>query len=463
MMALSVLLITLAIISSGWVIESVRNGVLRTTLNHFWFFSFLWIVFFPLRAFLITTDMIDLQVDRAWEEPQLVASVLIALCFWLFTFLGYLSFSYRSNERDVRTSVTSVPKYSSAVVLLLVGLAWMFMFKTVLVGGEFRSFLGNEQNEDRMGSGYFFMWAELYLYAFVAYIAVISIQKPLAVTYPSFKWVVIAIIVTSFVMTIAITSRRVISTVIFVLVVLYLLRRGRGGTLAVLIVAATVFAAPLLDAFRYIDASAFDGDLSSVSDTFFSSFESRRFWTSLSSSFEGVDHLAAFTEKAGIEGLLIGVDGGGAWIYNAFLGLVPRAIWDTKPELYGSVAQQFFLYPEMYADGPATTTFPPSFVVDFIFGLGMFVGLVLAFILGRALKVLSLQLWSPNHDIAVRAVPLFVFINMFNVVRGGTGFLQSLIMFVIVASFVIGFRPMIGELMRLLRLILLPRILKHRK
>jgi hypothetical protein len=378
-------------------------------------------------------------------------------------FLGYLSIKQNFIDFDNRVPINALPRYSPAVVLLFVGLAWVFLFNTAITSEGFRPFHGNEQNEARVGSGPFFMFQDLFLYAFIAYIAAVPGQHQANSKHPWLKWIVILTIITSLVMTVAIASRRLITTIIFALVVSYILRRRRGTVLAILVIAGSVIAASLLDAFRYIDITALDGSLQSIANAFSSSFGSRRFWTSLSSSFEGVDHLAAFIEKAGAEGLLIGVDRGVAWIYNAFLGLVPRAIWGTKPELYGSVAEQFFLYPWMYVNGPAQATFPSGFVVDFTFGFGMAVGLFLAFFLGRMLKVLSVQLWSPHSNIAIRIIPLFVFVNLFNVVRGGTGFLQSLIILIIVASFVIGFRPMISELMHLLRLVLLPNMSIGRK
>ncbi|MEW6682137.1 MAG: hypothetical protein AB1451_04320 [Nitrospirota bacterium] len=407
--------------------------------------------------------MIDLQVDRSWEEHQLVTSLLIAFCFWLVAFVGYLSFSDRSNEREMRTVVTVDHRTGAAVVALCVGLAWVFLLSTVFAGEGFRPFLGNQQNEARFGAGHFFILQDLYMYAFVAYAGAMSSQRPSGSMGLSFKVTVVAIVATALIMTIAASSRRHASTAIFVLVCLFLLRRRRGGALAILAIVGTIFAAPLLDAFRYIDISQVDGSLLSIANVFSPVLEARRFWTSLSSSFEGVDHLGAFMETAGMGGLLIGVDGGVAWSFNTVLALVPRFLWESKPELYGSVAEQFYLYPWMYSSGPATTTLPPSFVVDLSYGFGIIVGLMLAFILGRALRVLSVQLWSLNRNVAVRAIPLFVFVNTFNVVRGGTGFLQSVVIFVIVACFVIGFRPMGGEVARLVRLVVLPMRARERK
>lgn len=148
--------------------------------------------------------------------------------------------------------------------------------------------------------------------------------------------------------------------------------------------------------------------------------------TLLSSSFEGVDHVGTLIERASPRQLLTGVDHGEAWLYNVALSLVPRQLWSGKPVVYGSVAEQRFLYPYMFEETDTPTTLPAGFVVDLSYGFGLLVGLGLAFVLGRVLYVLWVGLWQPRPRPGVAALSLYSFLFAFNIVRGGTAFLQSI-------------------------------------
>jgi hypothetical protein len=79
-------------------------------------------------------------------------------------------------------------------------------------------------------------------------------------------------------------------------------------------------------------------------------------------------------------------------------------------------------------------------VVDFAFGCGVLVAALLAFLLGRALAILWQDLWSHDASLPARAISLFVFIHIFNIVRGGSGILQVVLLFVMIAACSFGVR-----------------------
>ncbi|WBU31254.1 hypothetical protein OOZ54_07090 [Rhodopseudomonas palustris] len=153
-----------------------------------------------------------------------------------------------------------------------------------------------------------------------------------------------------------------------------------------------------------------------------------------SSSFEGVDHFAIWLQRTDWNQKLTGIDQGASWTYNSFLSMIPRTLWAEKPMVYGSLEEQRFLYPEMFIS-PYYATLPPSFVVDFSYGFGIPFGLFLALALGGGLRWTDRHLYGETNPFA-RAVALFVFMNVFNIVRSGTGFLQVLSIFS-VACFVL--------------------------
>jgi len=304
----------------------------------------------------------------------------------------------------------------------------------------YSAFIGNEQNVARVGSGLFFLTSELLLFAALAYFGkAIHQRRVLPNPYLDLTLYSIVFIMT-LVMTVAISSRRMIATFVLCLIVLFSLKNPRQWWLPLSAIGSTFLLSPVLQIIRYLDV----GELLAGSIGFWESFsnlrENRFFLTTISSSFEGVDHLAQLIQKGGISGILFGFDGGVAWIFNAGLALIPRAIWSNKPLIYGSIAEQFYLYPEMYNQGAATVTLPPSFIVDFLFGFGIVIGLGLCFLMGRFFAILSEILWGRGGSSSLSAIALFTFVNIFNFVRSGTGMIPGLTIFLGVCSFVLGFR-----------------------
>lgn len=425
-------------ISILWGVDLSRVGATRAVLNHFWYFSLLWMLFYPIRALLISENLIDLQIPRAWDDSQLFYSSLVAFLFWLISYAGYISArvaSLTSGKEPIGREI----ERSQWVLAVLVFLSWVFIMNNLVTNGEFTAFVGNEQNEARTGSGPMFLFSELYMYAFVSYLGVSLSQNQWKKRLKGTHYILIAMVfITSTLLMVGLASRRILAQLLLAMVVVYLVKKGRGGWLAILAVLSTILLAPFFQIFRYINFDAIlKGDIN-----FWNIFDivaPRFFLTNVSSSFEGIDHLGAFLEKANWIDIVVGVDAGSAWIFNAFLSLVPRALWINKPEIYGSVAEQFFLYPWMYVDGAATTTFPVSYITDFIFGFGILFGLAMAFFLGRLLKVLHMYFWQRQSHPVLFGMSLFIFLNVFNVLRAGTGMLQVTLMFLITACFVFGF------------------------
>ena len=441
LVAVSVLLPLGCFIVSMW-----RVKISQAVVCHFWYFTLIWMIAFPLRAVLIGYDFVEVNplipVER--DPDVLGAALAVSLLLWGLAYLGFVSVSPRISVA-ARSGGHQPAVWRSIVILALtVGLAMLFLSRTVMVGGEYRAFEGSEQLEARVGAGAFFLMAELFSFAAVVYVVRALVDSPYGVR--SSRWILYGIVFAlALLMTVAINSRRVLGIVLFVMAVEYSLRKPHRWAVCWLGVVGSIALAPVFQMVRYLDVRLLLNGTVAVSELF-DPVTARSFLTALSSTFEGVDHLVEFLRRASLPQLIVGVDGGVAWLINAGLALVPRAIWPAKPLVTGSVAEQLFLYPEMFVEGPAVTTLPPSFVVDFAFGCGIPVGLLLAFLLGRVLAVLWQDLWNRDAPLPARAVSLFVFVNVFNIVRGGTGVLQIILLFGVIVAGSLGVRETGGVL-----------------
>jgi hypothetical protein len=119
--------------------------------------------------------------------------------------------------------------------------------------------------------------------------------------------------------------------------------------------------------------------------------------------------------------------------------MFPRLVWEGKPEVYGSLAIQEFLFPDLFFGGAAVSTFPSGLVVDYAFGFGIFVAPVLAALTGRVLRIVESHLSETGHPI-LRALAFFCYIFAFNLIRGGSAFLQGVVLFIVVCVLVAGWR-----------------------
>lgn len=416
-------LATCFLVAGLWIAHSLRNGLARSVLDHFWYFSFLWMFYFPIRGLLIEFDVIALQVPHNWVDDSLAPALLLSLVLWLLTYAGYVSAPAQASTKDPRFE----PSATKIVLAVSLATAMYFLATSVWNAGALNVYSGNEQNELRFGAGPYFLLASFYSLVFYVFAAENRVPGAgRSVTRHSlWTWLIVTAIAASVVL----NTRRTIAEVGFVILLLWTLRTTgwKQASLAVTLVIATVALGPILQVIRYINFAYLAADPNYLQTQLMAALEPSRFLTILSSAMEGIDHLATFIQKAGVEGVLFGIDGGLSWLYNAILGLVPRSIWVEKPAIYGSVAQQEFLYPWMYASGPAQTTLPLGFAVDFLFGLGIVGAAVLCFVMGRLFRTLSNIMWNPASETGAFAVSIFVFVNMFNVLRGGTGFVQSLV------------------------------------
>jgi hypothetical protein len=475
---------------------SKRFALCDATLSPILYFAGLWFLAFPLHAWLLYHGWVDTQQHVGLTEDALTAAVLLSLFSLLVVYFGVRtgrSFQQKSSFKSASPNINT-GRVSSVLIALMV-LAAIFLSQTVFDHGTFTPFIGNEQNESRVGNGPLFMLSELFIYGLIAATPVLLTSGQRNGQWRLLLLIFAVGLVFAIFMGIALTSRRVIVLPLFALALAWLytypkhpkVRAVLGATL----LAGTVFAAPSLQLMRYVatpqtpiersvdersiadycrwiartptpqkavtilDAKGSERAISGMNASVTTKLCDESNWNiysavqNISSSYGLADHLATFLHKASAAELILGVDHGIAWSYNIALALVPRAIWADKPLQYGSVAIQKWLYPEMYKDNPVTMTLPPSFIVDFLYGFGLLSLLILCFGLGRLLALVhGWLLGGLRLDNHIRfVVGLFLMAYIFNLVRGGTGFVQVLIPMSVVILIMYGGKSMLQLIM----------------
>lgn len=484
-----------------------RDGLTETLSSLLYYFTFLWFLAFPLRAFLLSQLAIPTQTMKFYTPEELIPALAVSTVFLLAVAGGYIFHRERNSDipqqRWAVQAEEGLPRIA-AFVIFSCALSLFVTYIYAFEDGQYIHRLADSAMQTRPGRGWLFFSAELFVNSLVLLAAYIALSRR-ALTWQT-SLLILLLIVTALLVMQAFTTRRVVGYAAMLAVTVFAIKYVRFKILVPLAIVGMVFAAPALqvvrytcwvcyiaphavvgEAARYAFASDFQRALDRLTELLaeterrtlgneeaaetrflirlirdnnielsssmheqiedfyaITADESMEFYfglflTSNSSSFEGVDHLAEYLKRASWAQLLSGVDYGQAWLFNAALSNVPRAIWPEKPLIYGSASAQHWLHPETFQGAFANVALPPSIIVDFFFAFGAIAGLGLAFLLGMGLRIINHALYT-GTDLYIKSLSLFIFINMFNIVRGGTGFLGVLLVFAAIAAVVL-WRP----------------------
>lgn len=505
-----ILTFILCVIFLVWLFTYLHRNlsVGAAILSPIFYFTCLWFLAFPLHAYFLHQGWVDTQQRVVLSQNNLIGSVWLSLFSILLVCLGALW--KRPLHAAVQTSTANVDDsakegWLAIMIIVLMLLGGYFLTQTVFKAGSFIPFIGNEQNEARIGKGPLFFLSDLFVYGLIAAIPVVLELRRWSFTRVLFLLMFVAGLAFAVYMGIVTTSRRTIVLPLFALALAWLYqRRDINAALAIVLLASTVYAAPALQTLRYVltpqptidlqptpdfqptpglqsmpapqlvparycrpighvtapqkavtilDPNGRERELSGLAAQVarklcdVDNYGSYIFIQTVASSYGLADHLASYLRKATPVEMAIGIDQGVALAFNLFLAIIPRAVWDDKPLHYGSVAEQKWLYPHMYDIHQVTMTLPPSFIVDFLFGFGVPSLVILCFGLGRLLAWTHTSLLKGlRPDNRLRFVlGLFLMAYLFNVVRGGTGFVQSLVPMFAVLALMHGVRPL-GQL-----------------
>jgi hypothetical protein len=445
-------LMILIFVAIQFYIDIRKSGLRDIIFSPFWIVTVFWIIGYPLRAYLISRNLIEIQAENFQDQIELkylVTALALSAIYWLIMRLGYAS-AKRSCESNTGMSFVgavidkgSLLRARSFSILSIV-LALIFIEDYFFIGDTYSGFSGNNQNEARTGNGLKFLMSVFYVYSAYCLLGFFAIKKRVPEVIDGI--IILAFIAVGLFLGNALTSRRVIIEMPILIFIfsayLYQGLRRYWPLFGFLIIFVIM---PITQVARYHDFTEGDwSDLISAVAYYMSDFEF--YLNSVSSTTEGVDHFAQLLLKMDWLQMATGVDYGESWLYSFGLSNVPRVFWPDKPEIYGLIAQQYFLYPNMYYYGAATTTFPPSFIVDFSYGFGLIFAALLLYIFGRSLYVIEYFLTLRSYRGLMIIVGLYVVINSFNLFRGGTSFLSSALVFFIPLGATFGFRNLFLEI-----------------
>ena len=426
-----------------------RSPAERIVLAPFWYFSFLFIFAFPIRSWLIDSQSITLQAqpllhhDKAFSDGLLLTALMFSFILWVAVYIGrhqttsaciappqHLNSARLSQERPLQIFI-------AVGVIALISIAGL-----ILIGPKnLTDFNGLQYQSSRLGSGFLWLLPEFILYAVFAFAGWLITRRHERLELLDVI-VLLVIIGITFWVSGALYTRRIIAGGVLAVVILAMMRKRSLWPLGMFAVFATVFASLFLDMIRLLAAVAYGGQPADFIDMQLDMFINRPLQI-VTSSFEGVDHVARLLDKASATELLVGVDQGLSWLFNAGLALVPRAIWASKPVIYGGTEQLHWLYPDLFTGNFSSASIPTSFVVDFSFAFGLPFALVMAYVFGRLLGASERTFWDRASHSAQVALSLFIFVYMFNWVRGGTIIVQSVMLFSIPAALIFGLRPVL--------------------
>ena len=423
-----------ALPATALIADVRRRGWGRIAISPFWYLTLLWLVSFPVRAWLLGFGITTTQSKVDFTADELGWGLMLGLGLWAVMWLGY-----RRPQAASRAALPPPPAWWPGSVLLTLAAAGLVVL-TLGFHGTVMDMPGKAYFASRAGNGWFYLIPELAFPALIgAALAFPHAARPL--------WVVlviaVALVLTAWLsqMTLVILgTRRNLATMVFLLVVLFALSRPTRWGFAAIATLATLFGSMILAIARIAIQWANTYEIQQVYHFVVTGLLKRVADQAyiFSSSFEGVDHAARLLALASPAQILTGIDHGVSWAFNAGLSLVPRALWPGKPLATGNLAQQEFLYPHLFHGHISQVAQPPSFAVDYMYGFGLPGALVLAFATGWLLRRLGTLLVAADAPVVARALALFVFVNMFNVVRSGTGFISQIVIFAVLLVIMYG-------------------------
>jgi hypothetical protein len=425
--------------------ECFRSNWKGVTISSFWVFTFFYLLAYPFKYILITEYLIEYQAPIKPDDETLLLALILSFSFWtliyLFrsrTYLSLLNADFNGITPPIKTLEISKVKVLSrpfplgnVVLFFFIAIsAYSFYNLWVVNGYQFSVYYsGNHQNEARVGGGHLFLLNVLYFKAIV--IILFFIKKKTNILLLSLFFISIII---SFYEMILLGTRRPIFLLIYAYFLYLVINKENKISVLILalIPAFMLISSPIGQFLKYNFLNFIAGDSDIAIDTTF-------YLTIIGSTFEGIEHLANFLNKINIAELLLGVDQGIAWAWNSGLAFIPRIFWESKPLIYGSVAQQYFLYPEMYTSGAGQTTLPSGIIVDSMYGFGVFSMLILSYFYAKLFSIMDKVLFLSKKNYGyLLLVSSIIYINMFNLVRGGSGIISFVVM-IIIFAFIVDF------------------------
>ena len=405
-----------------YAVESARYGFGQTLVKPIWLFSLYYLLSYPVK-YIIIKEGYPIQAPTTPDMYLMDYALIISFLFWIFTSSLYFIYTQKSKSLKKRelnlSNLNNFPqnnKIFNSMVLIMILISAQYYY-TMLSSNSFQLinyYVGNEQNEARVGAGLQFMASGLYIIGYAMYLFAKEPKKGAI-----FYIFTISVLIIAFFASILLTTRRPLFLIIYMWLIFFYISKKNNSALFALAIfpIISILLAPIAQIFRY-SFSEFIG-LGKLS------IEFEYVIVSIGSTFEGIEYLTRYLEVVNTKQFLLGVDQGIVYAFNTLFSLIPRSVWLSKPETHGTVEIQNFLY----GTGFASTTLPSGIVVDALYGFGMIGFILYAALTAYILKIIERILFTRNtvHFSMKLALSVYAYVYMFNILRSGTGVIQSII------------------------------------
>ena len=247
-------------------------------------FSIIWWISYPLRGFLVGMGVVQVQAPIKAGEGFCEAAVLLSIMFYLVLIAGYVCFRpsydkeiFSESQLESRRDI-----YALFVLFFLALFGWKEVFFET---GKFVVFVGNMQNEARVGRGILFLLMEILSFAYIAYFSARIVSKKICFQRRD-GFVLSMMFVTSSVLCVCLSTRREIGCFFLLLYFCFCIRKNKMVVGLYVMPVVIVLAGPCLQVVKYINFREFEF-WTTLFNIVIAWTPNEMFLTVLSSSFEG--------------------------------------------------------------------------------------------------------------------------------------------------------------------------------
>lgn len=391
-------------------------------------FSYLYFCTYIMSPIILLADKNIIGVHNDPKDYYLYISLVLSFFIYFFIILGYI----RGGQKRVyvmRLNVVLNLKLFYLVTLCSICFFVYFYLDDIFARFFFHKAIDIFKVSD--GNGAFILISGIYKYCFIFFIAYVFIKIKNDQVLCKFDIATICFFLFFLLLDgLILTSRRSIAVLFFsISFILALLYQKKMYILHAMVVILVLFFAPILQIIRYglvyqganVNSEIYSENTFGYIIYFFKQIHV--------SSFEG-QWLAVFLEKISFRDFLFGV--------NFFepignlLSYIPRFIWHSKPYDIGIIEIQKFLAPQSFVAITNSNmlqckvTLPSTFIVELLYTTGIFGCLIFAYVIGYLFSKMENLFDNNQNNIIIVTLYFYVYLYMFDFVRGGSAFLVSL-------------------------------------
>lgn len=377
---------------------------------------------------ILLADKNIIGVHNDPKDYYLYISLVLSFFIYCFIILGYI----RGGQKRVYVMrLNVVLNLKSFYLVTLFSICFFVYFYLDDISARFFSHKAIDIFKVSDGNGAFILISGIYKYCFIFFVAYIFIKIKNDQVLCKFDIATICFFLFFLLLDgLILTSRRSIAVLFFsISFILVLLYQKKMYILHAIVVILVPFFAPILQIIRYslvyqganVNSEIYSENTFGCIIYFFKQIHV--------SSFEG-QWLAVLLEKISFRDFLFGV--------NFFepignlLSYIPRFIWHSKPYDIGIIEIQKFLAPQSFTTITNSNmlqckvTLPSTFIVELLYTTGIFGCLIFAYVIGYLFSKMENLFDNNQNNIIIVTLYFYLYLYMFDFIRGGSAFLVSL-------------------------------------